>query len=163
MAGREGEAVPQKMFDFAPEVIFIGFGKESQPVYLPDSGSYPQQVRPRTRSRVISATCLPWNRAMVERVIRGTPTVKLARDFHETLIEVFLGIALRLRDETGITTVALSGGCWQNRILSVLFPDRLRAAGFEVLSNRLAPVNDGGVSLGQAYIASPLARQGGMY
>jgi len=104
----------------------------------------------------------PTVRALVEEIGQGTPASELARRFHETLMTAFLDIALRLRDETGIATVALSGGCWQNRIMSALFPDRLHAAGFEVLSNRLAPVNDGGVSLGQAYIASSLAHQNGI-
>jgi hydrogenase maturation protein HypF len=100
----------------------------------------------------------PAIRAIVGRVLSGGNTAQLALDFHETLMDAFHVIVRRLRDETGLRTVALSGGCWQNRIMASHFPDRLRKDGFEVLINRLVPVNDGGISLGQAYVAAMVGR-----
>jgi hydrogenase maturation protein HypF len=49
--------------------------------------------------------------------------------------------------------VALSGGVFQNRLLLRLTLAALKREGFEVLTHRLVPPNDGGVSLGQAVIA----------
>jgi hydrogenase maturation protein HypF len=54
---------------------------------------------------------------------------------------------------TGLGTVALSGGCFQNRLLLELAVPRLEAAGFRVLLHRQVPCNDGGISLGQAALA----------
>jgi hydrogenase maturation protein HypF len=58
-----------------------------------------------------------------------------------------------LRDESGVETVALSGGCFQNRLLLELAVPRLEAEGFRVLLHRQVPCNDGGVALGQAVLA----------
>jgi hydrogenase maturation protein HypF len=54
---------------------------------------------------------------------------------------------------TGLNTVALSGGCFQNRLLLNLSVSRLEEVGFRVLLHRQVPSNDGGVSLGQAALA----------
>jgi hydrogenase maturation protein HypF len=99
----------------------------------------------------------PAVREMVARIQNGVSPARLARDFHETLLDAFLALALQIRRETGIVTVALSGGCFQNRILSTRLSEMLRAERFEVLTNRLVPVNDGGISLGQAAIAGSVA------
>jgi len=50
--------------------------------------------------------------------------------------------------------VALSGGVFQNRLLLRLTTAALQKEGFDVLTHRLVPPNDGGVSLGQAVIAN---------
>ncbi|MFC1650527.1 carbamoyltransferase HypF [Candidatus Latescibacterota bacterium] len=99
----------------------------------------------------------PLVRALAEGIKSGREQSKLAYDFHLTLMSSFLDVLNRIREETNIATVALSGGCWQNRILSERIPEMLRAHGYEVLTNRLVPPNDGGLSLGQAYIAGRIA------
>jgi hydrogenase maturation protein HypF len=55
---------------------------------------------------------------------------------------------------TGVRTVCLSGGVFQNRRLASALLRRLARDGFEVFINRLVPVNDGGVSYGQAAVAA---------
>jgi hydrogenase maturation protein HypF len=95
----------------------------------------------------------PLVRALAEGMANGRAQSQLAYDFHLTIMATFLEVLNRIREATGIATVALSGGCWQNRILSDRMPEMLRAQGYEVLTNRLVPPNDGGLSLGQAYIA----------
>jgi hydrogenase maturation protein HypF len=55
--------------------------------------------------------------------------------------------------ETGLRTVALSGGCFQNRLLLQLTVEALAKGGYHVLTHHQVPCNDGGLSLGQAVIA----------
>ena len=55
---------------------------------------------------------------------------------------------------TGIRTVCLSGGVFQNRRLAGALLRRLARDGFDVFINRRVPVNDGGISYGQAAIAA---------
>jgi hydrogenase maturation protein HypF len=73
--------------------------------------------------------------------------------FHATFASALAAWLERAAQECGIRRVALGGGCFLNRILSAGVRRRLEAKGFEVLEARLAPPNDGGLSLGQAWIA----------
>ena len=50
--------------------------------------------------------------------------------------------------------MALTGGVFQNRLLTELRAERLEADGFAILTHRFVPPNDGGLALGQAYIAA---------
>jgi hydrogenase maturation protein HypF len=60
----------------------------------------------------------------------------------------------RIAQRTGLSEVALSGGVFQNRLLLRIATNDLRQAGFSVLTHRLVPPNDGGISLGQAVVAN---------
>jgi hydrogenase maturation protein HypF len=50
--------------------------------------------------------------------------------------------------------VVLTGGCFQNLRLVEAVRERLRARGFDVFTPRMYPANDGGLSLGQLYVAA---------
>jgi len=78
----------------------------------------------------------------------------IAAAFHEAVVEMAVDMATLISRDTGIRTVVLSGGVFQNRILIEMMPERLRRAGFRVLTHTLLPSNDGCVSLGQAVIAA---------
>jgi hydrogenase maturation protein HypF len=67
-------------------------------------------------------------------------------------------ICLKIKSETGINEVALSGGVWQNITLLGRTLSLLKNAGFIVYIHREAPTNDGGLSLGQAVIAATKMR-----
>jgi hydrogenase maturation protein HypF len=56
--------------------------------------------------------------------------------------------------------VALSGGCFQNKILLESTIEKLKSAGFEIYCHRQVPANDGGISLGQAVVAASLIKKG---
>ncbi len=78
--------------------------------------------------------------------------------FHETIARIIRDVVTRVAKETGISRVALSGGCFQNRLLLRRTLPLLREAGLEVLLHRQVPCNDGGISLGQAAIADKKER-----
>ncbi|HBI27807.1 MAG TPA: carbamoyltransferase HypF, partial [Peptococcaceae bacterium] len=90
---------------------------------------------------------------------RGTPVSEIAGRFHRTVAEMIIIVLEKMRDDTGLNIVSLSGGVFQNKLLFLLLRQRLVEQGFEVLYHRKVPTNDGGVSLGQVYIASEVIRK----
>ncbi|MGB9887647.1 MAG: carbamoyltransferase HypF [Moorellales bacterium] len=89
----------------------------------------------------------------------GTAKPKVAKRFHDTLIQVLLEATLRTAAATGLRQVVLSGGTWLNRYLLQRTEEELVRAGFTVLTHRQVPANDGGLALGQALIADRRWRQ----
>jgi hydrogenase maturation protein HypF len=95
----------------------------------------------------------PLVRALVDAVVGGEEPAACAGHFHVTLAEMVRQVCLVLRARREINTVALSGGVFQNALLTTLVRERLERAGFSVLSHSLVPPNDGGIALGQAVVA----------
>jgi len=97
-------------------------------------------------------TVADWGPA-VERVIAdvraGIPAGRIAWAFHAGLAQVIAAMAVR----TGEKRVALSGGCFQNRLLTELAVRALVAAGCAPYWHQRVPPNDGGIALGQAVAA----------
>jgi hydrogenase maturation protein HypF len=84
---------------------------------------------------------------------RGVPVPEIARRFHQSVAQlVHLGCR-HIRGVQGLNRVALSGGVFQNKLLTEMVVDLLLEDGFEPLVHRQVPPNDGGISLGQAAIA----------
>jgi hydrogenase maturation protein HypF len=73
--------------------------------------------------------------------------------FHATLAAALAEWASAAAEREKIDTIALGGGCFLNRLLAADVRRRLGAAGLNVLDARQVPPNDGGLSLGQAWIA----------
>jgi hydrogenase maturation protein HypF len=95
----------------------------------------------------------PCIRALTAQRDAGENRYALALRFHNTVCRLIVDACVAIRKRCGLNTVALSGGVFQNRLLLDRVPYALTDAGFEVLTNRLVPAGDGGVSLGQAYVA----------
>ena len=92
--------------------------------------------------------------ALLEGSAAGAPTELLAARFQETIAAVAREFVAEVRTTTGLRTVALSGGVFQNQWLATNLVRRLTGDGFEVHTNRLVPANDGGISYGQAAVAA---------
>jgi hydrogenase maturation protein HypF len=78
----------------------------------------------------------------------------ISAKFHNTIAKVILEVSRKIRNETSLSRVILSGGVFQNKYLTEKSADLLRRNRFKVFTNHLVPVNDGGISLGQLIIAS---------
>lgn len=93
-----------------------------------------------------------WERLIQER-LAGGGTDASAYLFHEALAAGVEQGCLWSRARDGVNTVALTGGCFCNRLLTQLVKTRLERQGFRVLTHSLVPANDGGLALGQAVAA----------
>jgi hydrogenase maturation protein HypF len=84
--------------------------------------------------------------------VRVTPAT-IALRFHHTMAALIDDVCRRITAESGLRAVALTGGCFQNRLLLALTVARLEDAGYHVLLHHQVPCNDGGISLGQVALA----------
>ncbi len=84
---------------------------------------------------------------------RGHDPGLLALRFHKTIAEVIVQMSCSFAQKTGIRDIALSGGVFNNRLLLEEAVPRLTDAGLTVYRNQQVPSGDGGLALGQAYIA----------
>ncbi len=97
-------------------------------------------------------------RVWEDRVSGASPETVAAR-FHRGLAAATCALCARLREETGLSVVALSGGVFHNSFLTEACTRTLAARGFRVLAHRDFPPGDGGISLGQALIADRILAQ----
>ena len=97
---------------------------------------------------------------LAERKLAGENSNQLALHFHKGLAGMIVSACEKAREETGINTVALSGGVYQNKLLLDYSVTMLEERGFHVLRHHLLPPNDGGISLGQAVAAMRSLQKG---
>ncbi|WP_423314887.1 carbamoyltransferase HypF [Azospirillum sp. 11R-A] len=91
---------------------------------------------------------------LLERLLTVADAVEGAELFHGTLAAALVDWTLPVLRAHGMGRVVLSGGCLMNALLAEELMAGFRSAGVEALLPRLAPANDGGLSLGQAWAAS---------
>jgi hydrogenase maturation protein HypF len=84
---------------------------------------------------------------------KGLDKKVMATKFHNTVAKFTVDLCGKIRENTGINEVALSGGVFQNKYLTEKVVFLLEDKGFKVYIQRKVPPNDGGVSLGQAVVA----------
>jgi hydrogenase maturation protein HypF len=119
----------------AMELEFAADGAETSEVYpFEVSGAGPLVI-----------DWAPMIRAIVSEFSAGTSAPTIAAKFHNTLVEMIVRVA----EECGEDKVVMSGGCFQNRLLTERAITRLRDAGFRPYWHQRVPPNDGGIALGQ--------------
>jgi len=121
-----------------------------------ETGAYPAGIEEGHPFRVRGGDLV---RAIVDDLGAGTAAGVIAARFHHGVAALIEAGCLLLRERTGLGTVALSGGVFQNTLLLNRTVSRLEARGFAVLVHSRVPCNDGGISLGQAVIAAARDRQ----
>jgi hydrogenase maturation protein HypF len=118
------------------------------------AGTPPFPLHPSASERdgVILLDQLDLFRQVAAAARDGADRGAVALGFHEALADAVRDVCAAVREETGENRAALSGGVFANLLLLTGCAERLRAAGFEVFLNRAVPSNDGGLSLGQAWL-----------
>jgi len=114
-----------------------------------------EESYPFVLSDAPAATVADWEPALrailADRAAR-VPVSRISARFHNGLADLACAVARRW----GGRDVVLSGGCFQNALLSHRVGQRLRTAGFQVYTHRQVPPNDGGIALGQAVVAAQM-------
>ncbi|MEO5355726.1 MAG: carbamoyltransferase HypF [Nitrospirae bacterium YQR-1] len=112
------------------------------------SGSYPFSI---TTERFIDFSLTISK--IIEDILNAVDTGRISASFHNTMVAVICEVVNRVSKERNIRNVVLSGGTFQNAFLVNKTVRALKETGMAVFVNERVPCNDGGLSLGQGYIA----------
>jgi hydrogenase maturation protein HypF len=130
-----------------------------QPEHLQraQTSAYPFILQPIPQSHGELLSCLeprPMWQALLADLQQSISPPQIAACFHVGLANVIAHLVNHLHNHYSFTHVALTGGVFQNKILTQLVSQRLNPMNLTVLIHHLVPSNDGGLSLGQAAIAA---------
>ncbi|MBN1825822.1 MAG: carbamoyltransferase HypF [Candidatus Eisenbacteria bacterium] len=92
--------------------------------------------------------------ALLDGARGGRSAAEAAAAFHETIAAALAEAALRVAEERRLDRIGLTGGCFANRFLLLRLRERLRETGRKVYIHQEVPPGDGGISLGQAWVAA---------
>jgi hydrogenase maturation protein HypF len=118
---------------------------------------YTFTITGQANSGLLYLESLPMWQALLEDLGRKTPVARMAARFHYGLARAIRDMVERIRGTSAgasLNTIALSGGCFQNKLLSEELVRLLEADGLTCLVHAKVPTNDGGLALGQAAIAA---------
>ncbi len=156
-----------RLFDAAAAILGIcqdGVSYEGEAAILMEDMATPNFEREKANAYPSSIN--EGNAAIIELVWDGLWTALLddlkggvdraivAARFHQGVVAAVSGVAERLVRQRGLNTVVLSGGVFQNCLILEGVSEVLSQKRLQVLSPRLFPANDGGLSLGQAVVAA---------
>jgi len=111
--------------------------------------AYPPTLKEEPAGWIIDSA--PLVALLLHDLAAGVATPVIAQSFHLWLAQSLQRLLEILRQQTGLAEVVLSGGCMQNKLLFETLAETLPQCGFTVFAGELVPMNDGGISLGQAY------------
>jgi hydrogenase maturation protein HypF len=151
-----------RLFDAVSSLVglrdFVSFeGQAAMELEMVASGgscfeAYPYRIEERSEDFALDVreTIV----SICEDIKNGKATADISKKFHETLSRAVIEICCLLRTRTSVKDICMSGGVFQNALLSDLLIDSLEKRGFSVYVHSLVPPNDGGIALGQAAIVS---------
>jgi hydrogenase maturation protein HypF len=125
----------------------------------PASRGYPFGLRPEGDGWVVETRGIIGG--VVEDLLAGRSAGAASSKFHRTMAEVVVAGCEQIREAGGVGAVALSGGTFQNLLLTEQVLELLTGKGFKVYRHRRVPANDGGLALGQAVLANRLSGEKG--
>lgn len=118
------------------------------------SDFYSAEVRQREQFREINLASM-W-RGLLDDLSSGRSASAIAYKFHVWLAEALCELVRDAARKFEVQTVAISGGCFQNTLLSRMVREKLQASGLRVLEHKIVPANDGGIALGQLAVAAAM-------
>jgi hydrogenase maturation protein HypF len=142
-----------RMFDAAAALLGLRLVQDYESQAAMELEALCRAPRALTGAFSLHANILDLSPLFAALLAPGLGAAEGSEMFHGTLIEAlacWIGEAAR---SAGHERVALGGGCMMNKILAEGVSQRLRAQDLEPLLARRAPANDGGLSLGQAFVA----------
>ena len=155
--GRLFDAVAAALGLCADHAIFEGQGAMELEALAGQSATdppYPFTITEQATSGLLQLESLPMWYALLEDLGRQTPVARIAARFHYGLARAIRDMVARIRSTNALNTVALSGGCFQNKLLLEEVVRLLEADGLSCLRHAKVPTNDGGLALGQAAIGA---------
>ena len=117
----------------------------------PTKRSYPIRLRPEADGWIVETRQVI--AAVVEDLLSGCRAPEISATFHRTMAQIVAEVCKEIRESNNVTTVALSGGTFQNMLLLTQTTNLLKENGFMVHTHQRVPANDGGLALGQAILA----------
>jgi hydrogenase maturation protein HypF len=159
--GRLFDAVAAALGLCADHALFEGQGAmeleaQAESYRLSDDETpYPFSIA-KQPSGLLYLDSSPMWEALLEDLVQQNPVAGIAARFHYGLAQAIRDMIARLRESgaASVDTVALSGGCFQNKLLFEAVVRLLQSDGLTCLSHAKVPTNDGGLALGQAAIAA---------
>ena len=158
--GRLFDAVAAALGLCADQAIFEGQGAMELEAlaesWRPSAADSPYDFA-ITESELLYLDPLPMWKGLLEDLAGQTTVARMAGRFHYGLAKGIREMVASIRTVTtdfSLDTVALSGGCFQNKILLEELVRLLEADGLRCLLHAKVPTNDGGLALGQAAIAA---------
>ena len=150
-----------RLFDAVAAILFFGTRRqyEGQAAMQlewrisPDTEAPYQFDIQQTESGIVLSP-VPMFHELTIDIESGISPEIISRRFHEGIVDAFARMCEINRESSGLSTVVLSGGCFQNAFLHMHLEERLTAHGFRIFTHHQVPTNDGGVALGQAVIAN---------
>ena len=94
---------------------------------------------------------------MIHDLEDNVPVAEISAKFHNTFINSIYAVVSKLRKDSGINKVVLSGGSFQNRYVLGRLENLLKRERFEVFTQDRIPANDGGIALGQLVIGAKIS------
>lgn len=122
-----------------------------------ETGHYPFGINANVGRRCSIPFIIQWQpviKKILEDMHHKTASPIISARFHNSILEMVVLVCTMLRNSKGINDVVFSGGVFQNNFLLSRLINKLKLQGFTVYSHKKVPCNDGGISLGQAVIAS---------
>jgi hydrogenase maturation protein HypF len=100
--------------------------------------------------------------ALVDDLRRSVGKRHMAAKFHNAVVDAITRVVLKLAVMNNIKMIALSGGVFQNHYLTERVRNKLLMENLAVYANEHVPCNDAGISLGQAYLAREMMKDGAL-